>query len=241
MAKPDDVPVFATDTNYPAGSQPWSGMPTKVEPPAGTQVKGFEPRRRPPAQYLNWLLHTIYLWLLWLDGLWGADGTLTLDADADVIVSGTGGFCHGLRTIKIPAIAGHFDTSAYAPTWFTTDSGGIEVTTSSSTFERKIPIVLSAGKRILAVRFLVKDHATGPTTIACDVIRYSSYDTNQGSIGSGNVLSAGTGADQTLTLPDVSHTVLAGNTYIASALVISGSATPIYVYAVEVDYDRPPA
>jgi hypothetical protein len=50
---------WATDANYPAGANTWSGTPTKVAPSAGVQADGFAPRDRPPAQWINWLFNSL--------------------------------------------------------------------------------------------------------------------------------------------------------------------------------------
>ena len=50
---------WATDTNYPAGSETWSATPTKVAPSAGVQADGFAPTDQPPAQWINWLFNGI--------------------------------------------------------------------------------------------------------------------------------------------------------------------------------------
>lgn len=46
---------FAPDANFPAGSDPWSGQPTKVEPP-GAGSTGFVPNTGAGAQFFNKLL-----------------------------------------------------------------------------------------------------------------------------------------------------------------------------------------
>jgi hypothetical protein len=50
---------WATDANYPAGSETWSGTSTKVAPSAGVQADGFAPEDQPPAQWINWLFNGI--------------------------------------------------------------------------------------------------------------------------------------------------------------------------------------
>lgn len=47
---------WATDTNYPAGADAWSGTPTRVVPSAGTKTHGFTPESPASAQELNWLV-----------------------------------------------------------------------------------------------------------------------------------------------------------------------------------------
>jgi hypothetical protein len=63
MAKPTDIPTWATDTNYPAGTDAWSGTATKVEPTSGQKAAGWEPGQRPPAQYQNWWMGLVSDWI----------------------------------------------------------------------------------------------------------------------------------------------------------------------------------
>lgn len=58
MAQPQFDPSWATDADYPAGSDPWSATPTRVEPSAGFSAAGFAPNTIPAAQHLNYLFGT---------------------------------------------------------------------------------------------------------------------------------------------------------------------------------------
>jgi hypothetical protein len=57
---PDVLPEWATDTNYAAGGDPWSGTATKIEPSAGIKAKGQIPETGFQSQHYNWLLHKFY-------------------------------------------------------------------------------------------------------------------------------------------------------------------------------------
>jgi hypothetical protein len=50
-----DPPIWASDTNYPAGADPWSATPTKVAPSAGQIAVGWVPDTEPPAQWMNYI------------------------------------------------------------------------------------------------------------------------------------------------------------------------------------------
>lgn len=50
---------WATDTNYAAGADPWSGTATKVEPTSQTKTKGYVPEQPASAQQTNWALATL--------------------------------------------------------------------------------------------------------------------------------------------------------------------------------------
>lgn len=48
---------WATDATFPAGSDPWSGGPTKIQPSLALQAGGVAPNAQVPAQEVNWLLN----------------------------------------------------------------------------------------------------------------------------------------------------------------------------------------
>lgn len=52
------VPFWATTANYPAGSSPWSGTPTKATHPS--PQGGFVPGQGAAAEYMNKLLHDAF-------------------------------------------------------------------------------------------------------------------------------------------------------------------------------------
>lgn len=62
MAKPTNLALWATNVNYPATADP-----IKVEPGAGVKAAGWAPQQRPPAQWWNWWMNAVYLWMVWLD------------------------------------------------------------------------------------------------------------------------------------------------------------------------------
>src|SRR5574343_264190 len=66
MARPSTLPTWATDTNYAAGTDPWSGTATKSEPSAGVKAKGQLPKTGYNAQHYNWLLNTFGEWTEYL-------------------------------------------------------------------------------------------------------------------------------------------------------------------------------
>jgi hypothetical protein len=188
----------------------------------------------------------------WADVAWvpafdltssGVNTDLLMVANKHVTVQGTGRYKHGTRTKRIQATLGQFRSSSTASvTWFSDGSGMMEPTTGISGFTYDIPISLEVGKRILAVRYRVKDHATGPTRFSCGTNAYSGYNTSTGSIGSGTVVSAGTGADQTLVQPGLpvgGVPVLDNFSYVSLFNVFTGVTGPVFIYCVEVDYDEP--
>lgn len=67
VTRPTTIPSWSTDANYPAGSDPWSATPTRVEPDAGDKASGFDPGDKPPAQWFNWLLGVLANWVAYFD------------------------------------------------------------------------------------------------------------------------------------------------------------------------------
>lgn len=98
MAKPTDVPEWATDDDFATGPAPVVGTPTKVDPTA-LKNQGFVPGTAAAAQIMNWLLNRNGRWAAWLDGLVSSDNgedvsiarkTLTLfDASRADIIAGS--------------------------------------------------------------------------------------------------------------------------------------------------------
>jgi hypothetical protein len=66
MAKPTDLPVWATDANYPVDGEPEEGTPTKVTPSDPKQALGHRPNEKPKAQNLNWWENLVYQWIEFL-------------------------------------------------------------------------------------------------------------------------------------------------------------------------------
>jgi hypothetical protein len=62
-------PDFASDANYPAGADPWSSTPTKVNPGSAYIAAGFVPGQGLPAQVMNFVLNAQNPWLSYQDTL----------------------------------------------------------------------------------------------------------------------------------------------------------------------------
>ena len=73
--KPTTNYTWATNANYSGG--PAVGTPSKSVPSAGRQLEGYEPGYSPPAQEHNELFSNIFLWLAFVNGLFGSTGHLT--------------------------------------------------------------------------------------------------------------------------------------------------------------------
>lgn len=83
---------FATGPNYPAGADPWSGTPVRVEPGAGDRATGLIPGTRPPAQWLNFDLGLGFDWDVYLANIIDTNEEHTYStAKARVVTLGLGG------------------------------------------------------------------------------------------------------------------------------------------------------
>lgn len=89
-AKPTIADVaWATDANYPAGSEPEQGTPTKIATTAPQKAVGWRPEEKPPAQNWNLWNNEAYKWFQYIDdGVFDGDhqitGSLQVDVDLDV-------------------------------------------------------------------------------------------------------------------------------------------------------------
>ncbi len=64
MARPKQIPVWATNANYVSGAN--AGSPTRVQPLSGESADGWHPDTRPPPQKFNWMHGTAGDWLDYL-------------------------------------------------------------------------------------------------------------------------------------------------------------------------------
>jgi hypothetical protein len=90
MSRPTSSPDWSTDTNFPAGSDPWSATPTRVEPSSGEKADGFTPGVAPEAQVVNFLVGNHGDWINHHEDAIaaqfgnGADGAITFDGTTDL-------------------------------------------------------------------------------------------------------------------------------------------------------------
>lgn len=66
MTRPTVAPDFATDTNYPAGADPWSAQPNKISP-GGIVATGFIPATFLDTSHVNFEMNNHGQWLNYLD------------------------------------------------------------------------------------------------------------------------------------------------------------------------------
>jgi hypothetical protein len=193
MPKPGTVPNWATDANIADPGQPWDGTPTKVAPAAGQIASGWKPRQKPPAQYKNWWKNLTGQWFTWLDGLFdGADnlnlpGNLTLGANKNVAISGTGLYKRGMYSRFYPVADG--TVQAGAPTLAINGSGYTYTALNDKVI---MPIHLDSFERIVNCHFIV---TPGAGDVFTGSIRYQfmtgAFATGEGGVAP--VVSVGAG------------------------------------------------
>ncbi len=74
--KPNDTPQWATDDTN--NTDP--GLPQKETGWTNEQVGD--------SSWMNWWMNLVYLWVVWLNGMWDVGGTYTADEGGSVVLSG---------------------------------------------------------------------------------------------------------------------------------------------------------
>lgn len=97
-------------------------------------------------------------------------------------------------------------------------------------------VTLAVGQRIRAIRIFIQDSVTGPTTYNFTLDSLTSTGTHT-TIGTSNT-SAGSGANQTLTLSGLTTVIAASTSYSVSIVNVAGAGSS-KVYGAEIDYDQP--
>jgi hypothetical protein len=127
---------------------------------------------------MNYWKRRVYLWLAWLNGLFGADGSLSLDVDASVTVSGAGLYKRPSRKRSIPACAGSISSGGQ---WFNAAIGGGMWQSTADAQCFLIPIILDEGEVLTSVTVSVAGDAG--QTVGIDV----RYTGSSGSAGGGGL------------------------------------------------------
>lgn len=160
-----------------------------------------------------------------------ANAGVTAAVNQHVTLSGTGDLKHGKRTLPITGHAFHSNNAAA----YGGSIGVAGISAAGVLLDAYATIPLRDGDRILEIRFFVADSATGPTKVT------GVYGTISGAAGAtiaGTPASAGTGANQTLSILAQTTTITAGLSYWLRALTTSGTNFT-ELYMVEIDYDHP--
>lgn len=137
MAKPSTTPsVWNSDAS------------NRTTPSGGQFTTGFVLNSTIVSSYFNYLLFHITTWLVFLNSVFTTAGGITVPADADVTVSGTGQFKHGDRYLCIGLNDGARDSTGNAI------PGGTDntyTTGGAAPWSITTAIQIPAGKRITSI------------------------------------------------------------------------------------------
>lgn len=224
MAKPTDLANWATDANYPADASPEASTPTKVAYTLGQEATGWRPKARPPARELNTWMHRVGTWIAWLDALFGADGTLTLDEHASVKISGNGLYKRPVRWRPIDVSAAECGKDDAAPRYWANAMPRF-VTNGDSFY---LPLPVEEGERITAVKVRVGGHNGGAGEFTLKVYRRDvsgsvPVQTQLGATAE-SVNVSGAGAPENLEVSGLEE-IVSGTEYTYYAVVTDGAVT----------------
>lgn len=221
MSKPTDIPEWSTDANFPAGTDPWSGTPTTVEPSSGQKAAGWNPSQRPPAQYLNWWQNLVYQWVAWLDSIFDSDGDLY----------------HDTKTLVISPSSGQATTGSDTSWTLSAATGNVSWTGGGTSW--LVPINLPVGKRITEIRMRSTTDAGTTISMGFYVTRLGGPidpgdDDDSGTVATSDIA----GGDQDTTMTGLTTTITEGgyNYHLFFETVTGAGDTEIG--SIEVDYDR---
>jgi len=160
MAKPAEVPEWATDTNYSSGVD--IGTPTKVDPGSGVKAQGHVPGTRGAAQTMNWWKNLVGSWVGWVNETFGED------SGEWVYVDSSGAPTPKTRTIIITGPrfrTRSTGTAVYAPGGggggFLNSAGALRLQSNSVNVDLELQALLPHGAEITRIRAMVTPGASG--------------------------------------------------------------------------------
>lgn len=165
---------FASNANYPAGANPWSGTATQVQPDSSDWAAGVVPSFAWPAQWANWLWGGLTAWIRYLRTIIDVNEEHTYQTAK-------------ARSVLLPGLAllgtnWARDGHVYAVTFTNSTSGEMDISKD-----------LRTGEVLTVVSVLGALGANAGTTgIACSVHRYDHSTDTDTSLASGvSALTAG--------------------------------------------------
>lgn len=180
---------WASDLNYPAGADPWSGTPTKSAPGLSEIAAGHVPGAPDPAEVENWWKNRADSRLAVMESYFVA-GDIVLPVDKSVVISGAGKYKRGNKKRPLSVLAGRWMEDnvagreryfANGAPFFTSIQGG------GGWGSFGIPLVVEQDERIKAVDVVVTNAAT-------DVLKLELWKVPQDNSGASKI-----GATQTST------------------------------------------
>jgi len=221
-AKPSVLPRHADtvsgDTDY------------VVEPTSGFKDVGYAVGDKPTAQVLNWILYTIYSWLLYL-----SDQVFTGTVQADAFITAEADARHGERTVNIPASAAFVMGTTADAHWYHTLATPFHLAASATNPSYAFfPLPCAVGDRIKSVSARVRGVSGGQISL-----KLFSADTDGALTQIGSTQTSGTsGTDETLTVGSLTTTCAANTTYVLELSKVGTTAVTPRVYRGSVTFDR---
>jgi len=153
----------------PASEPRWADVGGDiVEPSAGKKNVGWVANERPPAQFFNWLLNTIWLWIQWLNSAVVDFGTATVQADVFTVDTTINvspeQLSHGTLTRYVPIEDFDYSGSVYLNNGRDNTGNGItsvffNKTNSGAFFGASGSLRLAPGDRLLTLECEVFNNA----------------------------------------------------------------------------------
>lgn len=234
MAKPTTVPTWDN-----AG----------IDPGPSKQADGWAAGERPPADTFNWLFHWLGLWADYLDagaldgnfsvsgtlavtgattatGLVTANNGVTLAANKDVTVSGTGDYKHGDKVLTLAPIGNVTGTVAwdFTNSWLGAGAAGTCV----------VPVPVKVGDRLKTITGRIYGNGVTAITVRLVVVNGSASPVTNGGGVAAQVPGAAWTTSNT-TDGSLNHTVAAGESVFA---IVDFTGTG-RCQALNITYDRP--
>lgn len=160
---------WATDTNHPAGSDPWSGQPLKVDPGATLKAEGFTPAQRPAAEHVNHVLSRVSGWVTYMRDFFDES------ADEFAYPSSKG------RAVTLMGVAGVSDdgggfsdlANAWQPDSTAGDEGSMVTTRQGARLKFDIKDRVPSGATITRVDCILQQGATAGSTMRLSLYKYT--------------------------------------------------------------------
>lgn len=214
-SKPSSAPRWLNDTTEGYAT-------TYAEPTEGKKTAGWATAAKQQAQFMNWFMRRVYLWLAWIDSLITSEGIVK----------------HGERTIHLPGTAGKGLHEETLGSGWRTDFYHMRCEAADAV-ELIVPISMVKGDRLKKVVGIVRGDLTYEITMKVWIKNGSSDETP----GSGVIL-LGT-SDPSLHITDALQalTVAGLTTTIGAEEFLTVTFHPenpgqFSVYGIEVTYDR---
>lgn len=257
---------WASDTNFPAGSDPWSATPTKVAPSAGQIAAGSAPGSKMPGQWFNYLMNRIYTAVIERvsgpsvatstdNAIMRWDGTgartsqnssATVDDSGNVLVSGSAEHAYASARSTTVGYAMHdgtplFDSSG-VPGWYnaaTSFAWSSRVNAATMIFD--ITKYLPRGAVLTAISVIVNPGAARTGTDRMSVQIWKHTGALSGSQIGSTTYDDTTTNQQTITLSSLAETIT--SSHHSTAIFVSagndGASNQDAVLDITITFDDP--